>query len=277
MRKWIGILLIAIGIGGLYMSLTKSWNFEWFGLQNVEMEKSVSAGDVRHIRIESGSTDVEVVQGNSDEIVARLHGKASKNRADSYKLDVQTQGDTTRVDVDREVQFGFSFQWTDVKLTAELPERVWQTFAIETGSADIDVRQIVSGQIELKVGSGDIDMETYTADKISFDVGSGDVRLTNGYAALTGETSSGDISIRAEKLQGDVDLKTGSGDVAIQLGQDPQSLAVDFQAGSGEGTVKWSGMKAETINEKHNIVRGTFGSGETKLKIRTGSGDFVLK
>jgi lia operon protein LiaG len=74
----------------------------------------------------------------------------------------------------------------------------------------------------------------------------------------------------------DADLSTSSGDVKINLEREPKSLTVDYRGDSGVGKIKWDGFQATETEEDDKIIKGTFGSGETMLKVSTGSGDFTL-
>lgn len=55
---------------------------------------------------------------------------------------------------------------------------------------------------------------------------------------LQGKTGSGNIVVKADNFQYSADLETGSGDVIVNVAKKPNSLAVDFQAGSGEGKIE---------------------------------------
>jgi len=278
-RVLLGILLIAAGIAGIFLAMNHSrisfGNFFNLSSSNVNIVKTVDASDIRDIKISAGSSDISVVRGSSDQIEARLKGTISSNRAGDVKLDVDTKGDSLILEASSGTGIGISY--SELVLTVELPEKVWDSVSVETGSGNINAEQIDSGKIELNAGSGDVELVRYSADKLTFDIGSGNVELIDGQSALKGETSSGNITVKTGELTQDTILEAGSGNVIVQVDREPESLEVDFEGGSGEGNVDWKGMKAVTIDDNGSTLKGTFGSGDALLKVRTGSGNFKLK
>lgn len=280
-RVWLGIILIAAGIAGIFLAMNHSnisfGNLITFSSSDVNIVKTVDASDIHDIEIIAGSSDISVVRGSSDQIEARLTGTVSSNRVKDIKLDVDTKGDSLKLEADLGSGISIGVMYSDVNLTVELPEKVWDSIAVETGSGNINAEQIDSGTIKLSAGSGNVELVRYSADKLTFDVGSGNVDLIDGQSALKGETSSGNITVQTEDLTQDTILEAGSGEVMVQVDKEPESLEVDFEGGSGEGSVDWNGMKAVTIDDDGSILKGTFGSGDALLKVRTGSGNFTLK
>ena len=231
------------------------------------------------------------------------------------KLKAEPNGDTLELGVQLPEGISVGVNIMDIDLTVELPEKQWTLAAVESGSGNIEIERIQGEKVRVKAGSGDIDMrqakageltvhtssgnmevEESEADAMVLESGSGDISaerykasllkvqgesgnvvLKQCESVLQGQTSSGDIHLEAEQLLYDADLRAGSGNVTIALAQEPSSLAVDFQSGSGNGKVQWNGMQNKESNEDGNRLKGTFGSGDVKLKVRTGSGDFALE
>ncbi|MBK3493643.1 DUF1700 domain-containing protein [Viridibacillus sp. YIM B01967] len=72
----------------------------------------------------------------------------------------------------------------------------------------------------------------------------------------------------------DMDIETTSGEVQIKAKQSIP-FAIDYKGGSGDGIISASGV---TYTEKsEHLLVGEIGSGKTKLKVRTSSGDFILR
>lgn len=302
MKKRTGVLIVVAGVLLLIfmwnpMNMFPNVNFGFsFSTKEIHDEQTVSSEDFEKLDIRTGSGDIEVVQGSSDQIIVRLDGKVSTQIADQVKLKVEPKGETLSLGIDMPDGIDFGVRMMDTDLTVELPEKMWSATEIDTGSGDIEVAglqgddvsiKVGSGDIhvedieavtiDLKSGSGDISAERYKASMMKFETGSGSVDLQDGEAELQGEASSGNIHLEADELLQNADLRVGSGNVTVDLDQEPSSLAVDFKGGSGSGKIRLDGIQYEEKDNDKGILRGTFGSGDVLLKVRTGSGDFTLE
>lgn len=302
MKRRTGVWIVVAGVLLLIftwnpMNIFSNVNFGFsFSTKEIHEEQAVSPEEIEKLDIRTGSGDIEVVQGSSDEIMIRLDGKVSKQIADQVKLKVESKGETLSVGIDAPDHIGFGVRIMDTDLTVELPEKMWAGADIEAGSGDIEIAGLQGEDISIKVGSGDIHIEDidavtiglksgsgdisaerYKASLMKFEAGSGSVDLQDGEAELQGEASSGNIQLEADELLQDADLRVGSGNVTVDLDQEPSSLTVDFKGGSGTGEVSWGGFQYEEKDKDKGVLRGTFGSGDVLLKVRTGSGDFTLE
>lgn len=316
-----GVFLVIIGLIGLYYVFTNEGKSPLEAVKNyftdeVYEQQTVDLNDISNLDVESGSLDVNVVPGRGSEAVLTLQGRASKNVIKNIDFTTEKNNDTLYVTLIGDQSFKLRFNWSNIKLTIELPEQAWnelnvqvgsgdiridkQQFAsaeiqadsgdievnritvddrlaLKVGSGDIELKDVTSHSLELETDSGDIEAERYTSEQISFSVGSGDVSFEDGTGAITGEASSGDISLHADELLYDTDLTTGSGNVTVSLKNDPDSLGVTFSAGSGDGRIRLNGFSFERGSNGDDEIAGAFGAGEIKLNVQTGSGDFVLK
>lgn len=294
----LGIVLIVLGIGlgvsALGSGKVFAWNLPFTETKEVNLEKSFDASSINEVVIDVASTDVHVVRGSSENIEVRLQGQASPQIADQYRLTSDNSG--SRLLIGLEEQRGFRmFRYDSVDMTVELPEKQWDELKVRVGSGDITVEKVEGSTIDLSTSSGDVNLEEgnasdivlntnsgdiqaeyFKADTLKFHSDSGDVSLKQGEAILKGDAESGDIHIEFAELLHDADVSASSGDVKIQLEQEPKSLAVDYRGGSGEGHVRWDGFKETERTEDGRVLKGMFGSGDTKLKVSAGSGDFTL-
>lgn len=292
-----------------------SWSGFSFDSREVKLEESVSAESLSRLKVETGAVDVRLLRGSEDEVKVYLNGKASPKYADNLGIKAETQGDTLVLGLQGEEGFTFGYRAMDIEMSVELPEKQWKSVHVEIGSGNIDssglrsdfigvkagsgdisledlvaremdikggsgdafLSKIESDTVTLELGSGDIEMDQYTAGKIRFKLGSGDVELADGQSELEGITHSGNIRLEASELLHNTELKTGSGDVTVKLSEQPRSLAVDFAGGSGEGKVNWKDFHVQNQSEDNDVLIGTFGSGDIKLKVETGSGNFRLE
>ncbi|MDF2682361.1 MAG: hypothetical protein K0R47_3551 [Brevibacillus sp.] len=295
----IGVVLIALGIwwGVSVLGSGKgfAWSLPFTETKEVNIVQSFDASSVKEVLVDVSSTDVNVVRGSSEKIEVRLHGEASPKMADQFRLKGEDRGNTLQIGVEKQEGFRIGFGYESVAMTVELPEKQWDEIKVKVGSGDITVENVEgktidaftsSGDIKLEeskasaimldTSSGDIQAEQFKADTLKVHSDSGDISLKEGEAALKGDAESGDINIELVELLHDADLSTSSGDVKINLEREPKSLTVDYRGDSGVGKIKWDGFQATETEEDDKIIKGTFGSGETMLKVSTGSGDFTL-
>lgn len=310
----IGVLLLIFTMNPRNIFSDIQFGFS-FDNKKINEEQTLDADIYRDLTVKTGSIDIHVVQGAADQIKVRLSGKASSKYADQVKLKVEPNGDSMTVGVEEDHGINLGISIMDLQLTVELPEKNWETAKIESGSGNIEVESILGDEVTVKAGSGNVNVQQvnagelavhtgsgnieveeieaesvalqsgsgeisadgYHAEQLSFQNGSGNVELSDGEAALQGKTGSGNIRVDAERLDHDADLQTGSGNVSIDLAQEPTSLEVDYQGSSGEGNIRLDGMRYEVKDEDKGRLKGTLGSGDVLLKVRTGSGNFKLE
>lgn len=259
--------------------------------------QTVDVSEIKNVDINTGSIDVHVIKGNSEEAVITVQGRATKTFIESLQLNAMSKGDTLEISLDGERKNSLGWGWSNVTLTVELPEKQWNELAVEVNSGDIKVDKLSFDHADLQansgdimtdnfsvltaltvnVHSGDIHVKEYEAEKIDFKVDSGDASFFNGVGELIGSTGSGDIFVHAKDLLNDTTLETGSGDIFIQLDNTPTSLAVDFNTASGDTTMHKDGFTYKNSSSRDEDLRGTFGTGEIKLNVYSGSGDIFMK
>ncbi|MDF2717739.1 MAG: hypothetical protein K0R28_4664, partial [Paenibacillus sp.] len=295
----IGIVLIAALVWGVLATWNSGKGFAggWlsFSTSKIDISESFDAGAYQNIAIDVSSSDVNVVPGSSDKIEVRLHGKTSTNYADEIGLKAEPKGGTLKLGIEKPERKQFGFVIHSVAMTVELPEKQWNEIKVKVGSGDVDIAKIKgksveaetsSGNvklsaseaktIELKTGSGDVNADDFKADTLTFDTSSGNVNLKDGVAKLKGGTGSGDIRIEFTELLHDTDLSTASGNVTIALDREPKSLTVDWRFNSGKANIGWESFNKSEKSENGKSVKGTFGNGETVLKVVTGSGNITM-
>ncbi|WP_248929583.1 DUF4097 family beta strand repeat-containing protein [Paenibacillus hamazuiensis] len=317
-RMVFGVILIMAGIvWGLHsVGMIPGFPGGVFAVNKskVDIRKETAAADFQNIVVNTSSTNVHLIKGSSNQIVASLEGNASSNYEGKIDLRMEARGDTLKVEPDIPDNFNIGFNMLDIDLTVEIPEKQWSSIKVATSSGNIDVKQINGGAVELKASSGDVgasrvqaksfaasvksgnidvkDVESaaislestsgniaasrFKGNEAAFHAGSGNVKLSEGQAAIKAETSSGDIRLEASSLLKNTELKAGSGNVIVNLDQDPLSLSVDYRGNSGSGTIEWSGFRYAEKDEDKRVIKGTFGSGDIQLKVRTQSGNFTL-
>lgn len=147
----------------------------------------------------------------------------------------------------------------------------------KVSSGNLKMKNVIGESIELKLGSGNLEVEGYTAETLKFESSGGNTKLIDGRAKIDGKSSSGNITLEAENLYFDTTLETSSGRVVVALENDPESLAVEFKAGSGIGKIKKDGFTYNQESSDRDYIDAVIGSGNIKLKVTTGSGNITLE
>ncbi|REK69111.1 DUF4097 family beta strand repeat-containing protein [Paenibacillus paeoniae] len=282
----------------------------------VSEQETIDASDIRNLDISSGSTDVVLVPGSGSDVVIKLEGWASKNYVKNLKIESSKKEGTLQLSLKSDRGFRFGFGLNGVKMTVELPEKTWSQLSVDlnsgnlavqginaentklhtnsgnvkatelktsnnlivtVNSGNLNLRSITAKSMDLTTQSGNLSMKGYESDNISFKVGSGNVHFKDGTAALKGKTGSGNIKVEADSITRDTELNTGAGNVTITLANNPNSLSVQFKASSGEGVIQKDDFTYDSGSKGSRSIKGKFGSGETKLNVKTGSGNFTLK
>ncbi|MWC30004.1 DUF4097 family beta strand repeat-containing protein [Paenibacillus sp. MMS18-CY102] len=300
-RVGIGVVLIIAGLVGIVASAQQGvkggGSFMFWKKERIAQSQSAVAEGIRSINVSVENADVVLVRSKSDTIGIRLTGRVSERMSDELSIRSVRQGDTLEIGIDRPEGWLSWLNWNNLELAVELPEADWNLVRMHTGSGDITAKDIAANGIDLDTGSGDLDITNMktkqaielhtgsgnitanqlTAERGLFRSGSGNIKVIDSKAAFQMETGSGNIRLDQYAIERDTDLKTGSGDIKIKLGAAPKSLAVDFDAGSGDGRIRWDGFSYAIGDDNRSRILGSFGSGDTLLKVRTGSGDFKLE
>ncbi|MDX8365408.1 DUF4097 family beta strand repeat-containing protein [Cytobacillus sp. IB215665] len=259
-------------------------------------KKSFLSDEVSQIKINSCSNNVRFICSRDNEITVELTGHVNSKLADNFILDTEINDKQLNISLrsKKTSHIGIIIDLSILKITA--PKKHFDSIVIDTSSADLDIEDISASTVTLKshsgdinakrilvnhtfsieTSSGDIDMMNTKSNTLNINSSSGDIRAQHLSSKLTNaKTSSGDIKILTEKLNGKTTVDSNSGDVSIITEDQPESLKVDFKGSSGETNIKLQGLTYE--KNKRNAVVGTIGSGEHELIVRTSSGDFSLK
>lgn len=296
--------------------LWSGWGFGFgFSMKEFDREKTVAAAGVRRLDIETASTTIRLARSDDEQIHLSLRGRAGSDAAERTELRAETRGDRLAVEIEQPSRWLGVHSLSDSELTIALPEQEWKSVELKTGSGDVALERLRGEKLTLKTGSGnirvsglqaadelnvetgsgnaevtdfegkaarlqtgsgDIKAANYRLERLTFEASSGNVTLENGRGKLKGETASGNIELAAEKLTDDTELEASSGNIRIALAAAPASLALDYEGRSGQGKVAFEGIRYTAQSEERNTLKGVFGNGQTKLAVRTSSGDFTL-
>ncbi len=91
---------------------------------------------------------------------------------------------------------------------------------IDTGSGSVTGTSLTTGTLKIDTGSGDIRLEGASGSHLELETGSGEIRATLGGALerLSAETGSGDVTLHLPSaISATVDLETSSGEMTLEF------------------------------------------------------------
>ncbi len=143
---------------------------------------------------------------------------------------------------------------------------------VDTGSGDVTVSQVSAGKLSIDTGSGDVTVRSGAVATLLADTGSGSIRILGVEVEdVNADTGSGDVVIDSSLAQArSIVVDTGSGDVRVVGGPDA-TFEIEASQGSGELLVGYD--DADLRRDGRKVVGAVRGTGQTKIRCETGSGD----
>ena len=221
------------------------------------------------LRLPSGEIDVQSVEG--DETVVELDATRDTDDAralvEGARIELRRRGDGHEVLVDVErKRFGFLFDMMRGGLILRVHAPHGADVDIATSSADVDLRGSF-GSLKAQLASGDLRADELDG-RVDVKSASGDVELQAIAGAVTIATASGDIEVRA--VHGEATLRSASGDVTV--GEAGDSVTVQTASGDVRVGAVTAGRIALTSASGDQQVGVRSGS-RVHLDVKTMSGD----
>lgn len=204
------ILLVLVSapimaMGGGESELLASEQFR--GVEELEIDSE--SFDVSIVGTRTASTTAEVHGHPSVSVSVRRRGDTVVIEAKERRAIFSR----SRVPGSIEIQ---TFDGADIEVesgSGEIDVRGLQggSLDVRTGSGDVVVRAVF-GEIRVRSGSGNLEMERIGGNLLA-GTGSGDISLEDGEGSLSLSSSSGDISLRG--VSGDIEATSSSGDLRV--------------------------------------------------------------
>jgi hypothetical protein len=229
------------------------------------------AGPV-HLDLTTGSGDVEVRTGNSNQVQVTGHIRASEwfggNIAEKIKRleanpPIQQSGNDIRIGHidDPELRHNISISY-EVVVPPETDLRM------QTGSGEQKVEGI-RGPLDVNSGSGSLKISAI-GDRVHAETGSGDIDIKQVKGNVHAKTGSG--SIDASEIAGAFEANSGSGHISLQQTA-PGSVRVD----TGSGGMELHGVEGSLEAKAGSGTIQAEGSPTGAWSVHTGSGEVNLK
>ncbi len=147
-----------------------------------------------------------------------------------------------------------------------------QSIGISTGSGNIKMEDITA-DVKLTAGSGNISAVNAWGNA-EVKTGSGNITVESFKGAGSFEAGSGNVRLQAEEVTGDLDFRTKSGGIKVQL---PKESSFQAQIETGSGNIRTSFDDVMSYNKDGNNATGSFGNAPTfTVNVKAGSGNVNL-
>lgn len=153
----------------------------------------------------------------------------------------------------------------------EAKETACNRFHINTSSGDVEADSVAAVEMAVQTGSGDVRLGKAALGNLQVSTGSGDIMETGEVRNRTIVAGSGDIVITPAGNADSIKVRTGSGDVILNMDA-ISGVKATVGTGSGDGVIR-------DRDGEHYVSRGecTVGEGPCRVVVTTGSGDAIVK
>jgi len=245
-------------------------NFEGNSIDEV---KTFGIDQLKEIYIHSVSSDVSVFSTDEEDTKIHFYGRtALKSEKALPKLISNLEGSKLKIEIEYPKAL---FYWTaaDVVLDIYIPRNYRDNVIIDAVSADVDISNLDINDFRCKTVSGDLKIKSLGSDNLILKTTSGEVNIMDFTGNLKADSVSGDINVRYRVFDNNIDVKTISGKVEIDLPQNAE-FYLKTNTVSGEVVAKFP-ITIISFN-KMNQLEGTVGTGDNSIIIDTVSGDIYL-
>jgi lia operon protein LiaG len=245
-------------------------NFEGNSIDEV---KTFNIYQLKEIYIHSVSSDVSVFSTDEEDVKIHFYGRSAlKSEKALPKLITNLEGSKLKIEIEYPKVL-FSWAASDILLDIYIPRDYRDNVIIDAVSAEVDISNLDINNFQCKTVSGDLKIKSLGSDNLTLKTTSGDVNLMDFTGNLKADSVSGDIDVRYRVFDNNIDVKTISGKVTIDLPQNAE-FYLKTNTVSGEVVTKFP-ITIISFN-KMNQLEGTVGTGDNSIIIDTVSGDIYI-
>jgi len=243
-------------------------NFEGNSIDEVT---TFGIDQLKEIYIHSVSSDVSVFSTDEEDIKINFYSRSTLRSEKALpKLITNLEGSKLKIEIKYPKVIFYN---TNVVLDVYIPQDYRESIIIDTASADVDISNLDLNNFHCKTASGDLRIESLDSDSLTLNTASGDVDIVDFSGNLKADLVSGDIDVGYKVFDNNVDIKTISGKVNIDLPQNAE-FYLKTNTVSGEVVARFP-ITIISFN-KMNQLEGTVGIGDNRIIVDTVSGDIYL-
>ena len=188
------------------------------------VDRTVSIGDRGTLKLNNFSGDVRITGTSGGDVVIHAVRRATREKLDNIKLEINTDGSTVSIDANRRAQDYREKNNNVVETDFDIKVPKGTALDLDSFSGKLEVTG-VSGEIKAETFSGDIEIDAADAGQVP---------------AMTAETFSGNIQARVPaSASGKVQFSSFSGtvrsDLPIEMGGRTKRRDFNGEIGNGSG------------------------------------------
>ena len=243
-------------------------NFEGNSIDDV---RTFDVDQLKEIYIHSVSSDVSVFSTDEEDIKIHFYGRSAlKSEKTLPKLITNLEGSKLKIEIEYPKVIFYN---ANVVLDVYIPQDYTGNINIDAVSADVDISNLDINNFQCKTVSGDLKIKSLGSDNLTLKTTSGEVNIMDFTGNLEADSVSGDINVRYRVFDNNIDVKTISGKVEIDLPQNAE-FYLKTNTVSGEVVARFP-ITIISFN-KMNQLEGTVGTGDNSIIIDTVSGDIYI-
>ena len=240
---------------------------------SIDEVKTFDIDQLKEIYIHSVSSDVSVFSTDEEDVKIHFYGRSAlKSEKALPKLLAKLEGSKLKIEIEYPKVL-FSWAASDILLDIYIPRDYRDNVIIDAVSAEVDISNLDINNFQCKTVSGDLKIKSLGSDNLTLKTTSGDVNIMDFTGNLKADSVSGDIDVRYRVFDNNIDVKTISGKVTIDLPQNAE-FYLKTNTVSGEVVTKFP-ITIISFN-KMNQLEGTVGTGDNSIIIDTVSGDIYI-
>jgi len=242
-----------------------------FGGNPIDEVNTFGIYQLKEIYIHSVSSDVSVFSTDEEEIKIHFYDRtALKSEKASPKLITNLEGSKLKIEIEYPKVIFYN---ADVVLDIYIPQDYTRNINIDAVSADVDISNLDINNFQCKTVSGDLKIKSLGSDNLTLNTTSGEVNIMDFTGNLKADSVSGDINVRYGVFDNNIDVKTISGKVEIDL---PQYAEFYLKTNTVSGEIFAKFLITIISFNKMKQLEGTVGTGDNRIIIDTVSGDIYI-
>ncbi len=267
----VSLTIAAIAFFNTENYMVRFWDRSNFEGNSIDEVTTFGIDQLKEIYIHSVSSDVSVFSTDEEDIKINFYSRSTlRSEKPLPKLITNLEGSKLKIEIKYPKVIFYN---TNVVLDVYIPQDYRESIIIDTASADVDISNLHLNNFLCKTASGDLRIESLDSDNLTLNNASGDVDIVDFSGNLKADLVSGDIDVGYKVFDNNVDIKTISGKVKIDLPQNAE-FYLKTNTVSGEVVARFP-ITIISFN-KMNQLEGTVGIGDNRIIVDTVSGDIYL-
>lgn len=240
---------------------------------NIAQEFTLNCDAKKEILINVISTDINIITEERDEILVKYISYSEKDE-NTFKIVVEE--DSKRIRLSERKGKGqnsflnFNISSGGRELLIRLPRKYKESISIKTVSGDLNINYLDSDSFRFSSVSGDINADIIYSVNSLVKTTSGDCDIDLFRGSMMFSSVSGDINVKYEQLDGDLTMKSVSGDAEISL---PKNSEFEMIGKTVSGDLSCEFPLVVIGSVKRGRLRGQVGSDDYTISAATTSGD----